>query len=305
MSEPANTSALILLDHRYNDQQQTPPPAAPLVSPGGATTSTSSLVREYRRGNWTLHETLVLITAKKLNDERRIKSSSTPTEQNKPQQLNRTAELRWKWVENYCWNHGCHRSQNQCNDKWDNLLRDYKKVREYEARSEGSNDSPSYWKMEKHERKEKNLPSNLLVEVFQALNQVVQHRYPQRTSTTLPPPPAAPPPPAVSETSNSSETVRSERSESEPKRRKMESVAIGSSIVESATVLARTLLDCEEKKEKRHRDVIELEKRRIQIEETQNEANRQGIFSLIAAVNNLSGAIEAVVSDRFRAGDRM
>ena len=82
----------------------------------------------------------------------------------------------------HCWNHGCLRSQNQCNDKWDNLLRDYKKVRDYESRATATAPAtaapapgatnirglPSYWAMERHERKDRNLPTNLAPEVFDA-----------------------------------------------------------------------------------------------------------------------------------------
>lgn len=101
--------------------------------------------REYRKGNWTIEETLTLITAKKLN-ETTAKSS----------------KLRWNWIEEYCWAHGCYRSQNQCNDKWDNLLRDYKKVRRYQ---QSITSESSYWTLERHQRKLLNLPSNMSPEV--------------------------------------------------------------------------------------------------------------------------------------------
>ena len=158
-----------------------PPPSAPPTlpltlhqQPPHITTQTalitSSANREYRKGNWTIQETLTLITAKRLDDERRTKpSTSSPS---KP------GELRWKWVENYCWDHGCFRSQNQCNDKWDNLLRDYKKVRQYQSsQSQSSDHVPSYWSMERHERKLNNLPTNMSPEVFEALNDVLQRKY--------------------------------------------------------------------------------------------------------------------------------
>lgn len=135
--------------------------------------------REYRKGNWTLHETVVLIAAKKLDDERRLKGGD--------KEKTKTAEFRWKWVENYCWKHGCHRSQNQCNDKWDNLLRDYKKVRDHETRNPA--EPVSYWQMERHERKEKGLPSNLSYQVYEALHDVIDRRYPPKLlpSEQLPP----------------------------------------------------------------------------------------------------------------------
>ncbi|TYH31338.1 hypothetical protein ES288_A01G165900v1 [Gossypium darwinii] len=136
-----------------------------------ATTMTSDANREYRKGNWTIQETVTLITAKRLDDERRAKpSTSSPS---KP------GELRWKWIENYCWDHGCFRSQNQCNDKWDNLLRDYKKVRQYQSshsQSQSSHPFLSYWSMERHQRKLHNLPTNMSPEVFEALNDVLQRK---------------------------------------------------------------------------------------------------------------------------------
>lgn len=140
------------------------------------------VIRDYRKGNWTLSETMVLIEAKRMDDERRMKSSDSEG-RSKP------AELRWKWVEDYCWRKGCLRSQNQCNDKWDNLMRDYKKVRDYGRRiaergvgNEAS--SSSYWKLEKIERKEENLPSNMLIQVYEALVEVVERRGTQKVVIT-------------------------------------------------------------------------------------------------------------------------
>ncbi|MBA0720220.1 hypothetical protein Golax_007850 [Gossypium laxum] len=134
------------------------------------------VTREYRKGNWTVNETMVLIEAKKMDDERRMKRSGDIEGRGKP------TELRWKWVEDYCWRNGCLRSQNQCNDKWDNLMRDYKKVREYQRRiaerGEGthSNEGSSYWEMEKNERKVKNLPSNMLRLIYERLEEVVEKK---------------------------------------------------------------------------------------------------------------------------------
>ncbi|KEH43463.1 trihelix transcription factor ASR3 [Medicago truncatula] len=341
-----------------------PPPPQPQPP------SSSSSSREYRKGNWTIQETLILITAKKLDDERRLRntSTSTSTPSSSSQDPNRTpntthvtsiaspststsrssGELRWKWVENYCWSHGCLRSQNQCNDKWDNLLRDYKKVRDYESKSESSppnNNSnkdhfPSYWILNKQQRKEQNLPSNMVFEVYQAISEVLQRKQSQRNNPTPlqqhqqqglvtlassplpalplqtqflppPPPPPLPPPlplqqppppphaPAVSERTESSDSEKSEDNDeddggSESKRRKVKN--LGSSIMRSASVLARALRRCEEKKEKRHRELIELEQRRIQMEESRNEVHRQGIATLVAAVSNLSGAIHSFIN---------
>lgn len=184
----------------YRPHHLTPPSPASAPPPPPP----PSPARDYRKGNWTLHETLILITAKRLDDDRRagglgggivggmgLASPTTP----------RSAEQRWKWVENYCWSHGCLRSQNQCNDKWDNLLRDYKKVRDHEAKRANSSSATirSYWAMERHERKDNNLPTNLLAEVFDALSDVLSRRAARRGGAAIavntPPPLALPPPP--------------------------------------------------------------------------------------------------------------
>lgn len=141
------------------------------------------VMREYRKGNWTVSETLVLIEAKKMDEERRVRRSIVPPPENQPETRNRSSELRWKWIEEYCWRKGCMRNQNQCNDKWDNLMRDYKKIREYErwrvkSSFDAGSSSPasSYWKMEKSERKERNLPSNMLPHIYEALAQLVERK---------------------------------------------------------------------------------------------------------------------------------
>lgn len=140
-------------------------------------------MREYRKGNWTVNETLTLIRAKKMDDERRMKKESGGEGRS-----SRPAELRWKWVEDYCWRNGCMRSQNQCNDKWDNLMRDYKKVREHEKKVSEGRGEGSYWKLERHERKDRNLPTNLLPEIYEALVEVVEKRGNQKVRMHVPNP---------------------------------------------------------------------------------------------------------------------
>lgn len=223
-SSSAAASPLALLRQHPHAHAGHLTPPSPASGPAPPPPSPASAPRDYRKGNWTLHETLILITAKRLDDDRRAGAGAgvgghghgSPT-------TPRSAEQRWKWVENYCWNHGCLRSQNQCNDKWDNLLRDYKKVRDYESRTAtttaaaapaaapgggGAGAVPSYWSMERHERKDRNLPTNLAPEVFDALTDVLSRRAARRGGAAiaaapppqlaLPPPPPPPPPPAPS-----------------------------------------------------------------------------------------------------------
>ncbi|PIA37769.1 hypothetical protein AQUCO_03000357v1 [Aquilegia coerulea] len=160
----------------------------------------STTHREYRKGNWTTQETMILINAKKMDEERRMKRASGPAVDSEGRSSASAAagsgsgsggarfptELRWKWVEDYCWSNGCLRSQNQCNDKWDNLMRDYKKVREYESRlaERGDGDIGSYWKLERHERKDRNLPTNVLPQIYEALVEVVERKGMQKLSSS-------------------------------------------------------------------------------------------------------------------------
>ncbi|KAL7131260.1 hypothetical protein ABFS83_13G186600 [Erythranthe nasuta] len=132
----------------------------------------NNVARDYRKGNWNIQETMVLIEAKRMDDDRRMKRLGDTAERGKP------AELRWKWVEDYCWKNDCLRSQNQCNDKWDNLMRDFKKVRDYERRvaERGFAETKSYWRIEKNERKDNNLPSNMLPQIYEALVAVVERK---------------------------------------------------------------------------------------------------------------------------------
>ncbi|PON51364.1 Myb-like domain containing protein [Trema orientale] len=392
-----------------------------MADQGGNTSSNTTLMRDYRKGNWTVSETMILIEAKKMDDERRMKRitandneqgrsiSGTTTTSTKP------AELRWKWVEDYCWRKGCLRSQNQCNDKWDNLMRDYKKVRDYERRvaeksgagGEGvsTHEDQSYWEIEKNERKEKNLPTNMLPQIYEALVDVVERKS-QRLSggisgvssvpssspsigyqmverpisgggvihhphhhlqqpplmasqpllqphhisaspiTALPLPPAsapvtvaaaelavapppvqAQPPPHALPILPTVDSDTSEHPNSPAKRRKKASdhqqqqhhqgpgtapttsasgrssssssdQVVATAISKSASIIAEALQACEEREERRHRDLLSLHEKRLKIEESKTEVNRQGINGLVDAINKLANSIQALASDR-------
>ncbi|KAM3361658.1 trihelix transcription factor ASR3 [Capsicum galapagoense] len=292
----------------------------------------SSMFRDYRKGNWTIQETMVLVEAKKMDEERRMR-----------RQEGKPTELRWKWVEDYCWRNGCLRSQNQCNDKWDNLMRDFKKVREYERRvveAGGEEVVKSYWNIEKNERKEKNLPTNMLPQIYQALVEVVdkksqrmllpslpptlqqQSTQPQITSLPFPPLPTtttvAPtdytthvPFPTMSGSSDPDHS--SERSDSSAKKRRMSgggegtsgtskdnisAQEVGSAISKSAAIIAETIQSREEREEKRHRELLSLHQRRLQIEESKAEINREGINGLVDSINKLADSILALAGNK-------
>lgn len=92
----------------------------------------------------------------------------------------------------------------------------------------------------------------------------------------------------IGELSESSETAVNEP---EGKRRRR-----GRGMLQGARVLARALLECEDRRDKRHRELMELEERRLRMEADRTEMSRQGFAGLVSAVNNLSGAIHSLVS---------
>ncbi|PIN22721.1 Transcription factor GT-2 [Handroanthus impetiginosus] len=323
----------------------------------------NTVLRDYRKGNWTLQETMVLIEAKRMDDERRMKRLGDTSERGKP------AELRWKWVEDYCWKKGCLRSQNQCNDKWDNLMRDFKKVREFERRlmERGGGEEKSYWRIEKNERKDNNLPSNMLIHIYEALVDVVERKgqrvaagsggagsssanavvekstinvlghhsipppmlqYPiiQPPTILLPPPPpsqTSPEPPILpsSQPLPASDSDTSEYSGSPAKRRKKRDGGtatagvetsgdgatlqeVGSAISKSASIIAEAIQSCEEREERRHRELLRVHERRLQIEESKAEINRQGINGLVDAINKLANSILALAAHKSQSSSK-
>ncbi|XP_075664857.1 uncharacterized protein LOC142634448 isoform X3 [Castanea sativa] len=327
----------------------------------------NSIMRDYRKGNWTPDETMILIDAKKMDDERRTKrSSGGDTSSEGSLGRNKSVEPRWKWVEDYCWRKGCFRSQNQCNDKWDNLMRDYKKVRDYERRiaerGEGTNVERSYWKIERNERKERNLPTNMSPQIYQALVEVVEKKLganvsqrivvgagvpmpvdsnpnvgfvmdrpvslplvQHHISTTTPPPPPTlalpappaptlPPLPSLAAPPALTYSQHMPTVDSPAKRRRKggesgegtsgtanassSSHEVGTAISKSASIIAEALQASEEREERRHRELLSLQERRLKIEESKTEINRQGINGLVDAINKLADSIHALASHK-------
>ncbi|URE04315.1 hypothetical protein MUK42_21458 [Musa troglodytarum] len=262
--------------------------------------------REYRKGNWTLDETMVLIQAEKMDCERRAQrlkelprgSSSRPQ------------EMRWGWVEDRCWGHGCHRSQNQCNGRWDNLMRDYKKVRAYETSSSvGGNPDLSYWNLEKNARKERNLPSNVLPEVYEALTEVVQRKRSGGASAAAPGRPTE-------------EKRRCGPGAGSPAPRHARPVAAPALFSSAANAFSNLPVviflpsHCyrsafwhaviaqipkirhSKQEEVRHKDLISMERRKAKLEESKSVMGMQSMDGLAAAINKLASSILGLATGR-------
>ncbi|XP_048573148.1 trihelix transcription factor ASR3-like isoform X1 [Triticum urartu] len=294
-----------------------------------------TVAREYRRGDWTLPETMLLIEAKK-----RVHEERHPAD---------LGLARWRWVEDYCWRAGCRRSQNQCNDRWDNLMRDYKKVRAYEHAGAAA-EAPSYWEMARAERKARYLPSNLLREIYEAMGEIVERRM-SFAGAGGPFLGAPPPPPMVSSglvgapmqasplaqvqprpLEDQEETRGSSESSPERKRLRLsldgqpgsstpasaaghddrhqepqgddressddteEHDELSGAIGQCAAILSGALESREAAEERRHREGMAVEERRSVAKQARREAGEQCMAGLAAAVGQLAGSMLALAA---------
>nr|GMD07973.1 trihelix transcription factor ASR3-like isoform X2 [Ipomoea batatas] len=245
-------------------------------------------------------------------------------------------------------------------------MRDFKKVREYERRVSGD-DNKSYWKLERNERKENNLPTNMLREIYEALVEV--HLPPPMQQSPLEAQIAALPlgggggtnttaslsapatlhHSALSQSRSEGEFTHtqkgcevfpviqklsalmsapssyscsdpdtSEHSDSPAKRRRMgegtsgtqtsgggnmnSHQEVGPAISRSAALIAEAIQSSEEREERRHRELLSLHERRLQIEESKADINRQGINGLVDAINRLANSILTLATNNNQPG---
>jgi hypothetical protein len=74
--------------------------------------------------------------------------------------------------------------------------------------------------------------------------------------------------------------------------------AIAPSMFKSTVEIMQTLLACEDKKDRRHRDLLGVEERKLHIEEAKTEISRAGVAGLITTVNTLASTILLLVAER-------
>lgn len=119
--------------------------------------------RAYKKGAWTVAEVMVLQAAKREDYEGQGQSKAGGTKEK-----HRTAQERWLWIEDICWSNAVHRSAQQCQDKWESLVPEFKKVLDYEKNLRVG--QKSYWQMLPEDRKKTpKLPPNLPNEAFKAM----------------------------------------------------------------------------------------------------------------------------------------
>ncbi|KAL6552362.1 hypothetical protein OROHE_007726 [Orobanche hederae] len=117
-----------------------------------------------RHPRWTRQETLVLIEAKKIVEERGWKgrkSSSVLGMEN--------VEPKWDAVSSYCRRNGVERGAVQCRKRWSNLLSDFKKIKTWDSTAEDGGGG-CFWEMRSDSRRERRLPGFFDREVYEVLD---------------------------------------------------------------------------------------------------------------------------------------
>ncbi|KAJ0984133.1 hypothetical protein J5N97_002489 [Dioscorea zingiberensis] len=120
------------------------------------TPSCSRRTRSQAAPDWTQQEMLILVNEIAALDEGWLKSLSS--------------YQRWKIVSDNCAASDVIRSSNQCKQRWELLLADYRKIRKWESRSRGS----SYWSLDGDQRKDFSLPLFFDNQVFDSMNAVIK-----------------------------------------------------------------------------------------------------------------------------------
>lgn len=118
-----------------------------------------SMTKPEQLARWATRELLVLIAAKRFQAEQ---SSLDPSRERM-----RTAEARWKEVEDICRKDGVSKKWEQCKKRWERLFTDFKKVYDYQKQIPVGQDG--YFEMTRKERKERRLPSLFAEDWYQAM----------------------------------------------------------------------------------------------------------------------------------------
>lgn len=132
------------------------PPKLQITTYSPQTPSSSRWTRSQAAPDWTTREMLVLVSEIAAVDEDWVKALSS--------------YQKWKMISDSCTAFGVIRSSNQCKRKWDSLLADYRRIREWGSRYGVS----SYWCLEGDERKQSGLPVFFDQEVFDSMDAVIK-----------------------------------------------------------------------------------------------------------------------------------
>ncbi|XP_026458199.1 uncharacterized protein LOC113358754 isoform X1 [Papaver somniferum] len=113
----------------------------------------SRITRSRLAADWTTEELITLVTEAVAIDA--AFSRALPSIQ------------KWKMISDKCTALGVGRSSDQCHRKWESLLVDYKKIKDWESKR----GLASYWSLEKERKMEHELPISFDAELFKCLDE--------------------------------------------------------------------------------------------------------------------------------------
>ncbi|KAL3818478.1 hypothetical protein ACJIZ3_004383 [Penstemon smallii] len=111
---------------------------------------------------WTQQETFVLIDAKKIAEEKRLKGRRSSSAFGSDQ-----IERKWDFISSHCRQQGMNKSSDQCCKKWGNLAGNFKKIKKWESQVKG--ELESYWVMTSASRRMLKLPGCFDREIYEVL----------------------------------------------------------------------------------------------------------------------------------------
>ncbi|KAI5082305.1 hypothetical protein GOP47_0002048 [Adiantum capillus-veneris] len=144
--------------------------------------ATNAGKKRSRSAPWSIAEMLALIDAKR-NERQQSMSYKT-------RGLKLPGAEKWKLVSRYLESKEMERSGSQCQDKWENMMKDYKAVRDWQQQHcnadkddnmEGGSGGRNYFKhMTNKERKEARLPPQMDEAIFSSLHAIQNEKEEQR-----------------------------------------------------------------------------------------------------------------------------
>ncbi|MCO5547834.1 hypothetical protein L7F22_001286 [Adiantum nelumboides] len=179
------------------------------VSSNGASgVSINAGKKRSRSAPWSVAEMLALIDAKR-NERQQSMSYKT-------RGLKLPGAEKWKLVSRYLESKEMERSGSQCQDKWENMMKDYKAVRDWQQQHcntekddiEGGGPGRNYFKhMTNKERKEARLPPQMDEAIFSSLHAIQNEKEEQRRMSAGSRSPSVPKPKPTPPLSSSSPSI--------------------------------------------------------------------------------------------------
>jgi hypothetical protein len=126
-----------------------------------------------RNSRWSLHESLILLAAKKKQDDDYDMGF-------KAKVRTVSADERWETISAFCKTQGCDRNAYQCRKRWSALLCHFRRIRDWQRTSR-----EAYWLMKTEKRKENKLPTIFDREVFANMETWVGKRSGKKSGTEL------------------------------------------------------------------------------------------------------------------------